>query len=148
MKGFVPPERLQITLFQRVPTTDDLLNQQLQTGGLQIPSEPSTNMNPLEHVRTERAIEILESTVRHVRDRYEAGLLWKEKDVQLCDNRDVPEKRLKSTERTVKRDVVLAERYSGIIKEYESKGYARKLTPAEAAVPSSKRWFLRLTTRS
>ena len=62
--------------------------------------------------------------------------------MQLCDNRDVAEKRLKSTERTVKRDVVLAEKYSGIIKEYESKGYARKLTPAETAVPSSKRWFL------
>ena len=60
----------------------------------------------------------------------------------VCDNRDVAEKRLKSTERTVKRDRALAEKYSGIIKEYEAKGYARKLTPAEAAMPSSKRWFL------
>ena len=62
--------------------------------------------------------------------------------MQLCDNRDVAEKLLKSTERTVKRDAVLAEKYSGIVKEYESKCYAHKLTPAEAAVPSSKRWFL------
>ena len=62
--------------------------------------------------------------------------------MQLCDNRDVAEKRLKSTERTVKRDLALAEKYSGIIKEYEAKGYARKLTPAEVAMPSSKQWFL------
>ena len=64
------------------------------------------------------------------------------KDVQLCDNRDIAEKLLKSTERTVKRNAISAEKYSGKVKEYESKCYARKLTPAEAAVPSSKRWFL------
>ena len=30
VKGFVPPERLHVMLIQRVPTTYDLLNQQLQ----------------------------------------------------------------------------------------------------------------------
>ena len=142
VKGFVPPERLHVMLIQRVPTTDDLLNQQLQNwwrtdsfGTKYQHESPRTRED-------KRAMEILESSVRHIGDRYEAGLLWKEKDVQLCDNRDVAEKRLKSTERSVKRDLALAEKYSGIIKEYETKGYARKLTPAEAAMPSSKRWFL------
>ena len=142
VKGFVPPERLHVMLIQRVPTTDDLLNQQLQNWWRTDSFGTKYQLEPPRTREDKRAIEILESTVRYVGDRYEARLLWKEKDVQLCDNRDVAEKRLKSTERTVKRDVVLAEKYSGIIKEYESKGYARKLTPAETAVPSSKRWFL------
>lgn len=138
VKGFVPPERLHVMLIQRVPTTEDLLNQQLQNwwrtdsfGTKYQHESPQTRED-------KRAIEILESSVRHIGDRYEAGLLWKEKDVQLCDNRDVAEKPLKSTERSVKRDLALAEKYSGIIKEYETKGYARKLTPAEGAMPSSK----------
>ncbi|XP_067024040.1 uncharacterized protein [Acropora muricata] len=129
-------------LIQRVPTTDDLLNQKLQNWWR---TDSFGTKYQLESPRTredKRAIEILKSSVRHIGDRYEAGLLWKEKDVQLCDNRDVAEKRLKSTERSIKRDLALAERYSGIIKEYETEGYARKLTPAEAAMPSSKRWFL------
>lgn len=62
--------------------------------------------------------------------------------MQLCTNRDVPKKHLKSTKRIVKRDLTLAEKYNGIIKEYQAKGYTCKLTPAEAAMPSSKRWFL------
>lgn len=142
VKGFVPPERLHVMLIQRVPTTDDLPNQQLQNWWRTDSFGTKYQHEPPRTREDKRAIAILESSVRHTGDRYEAGLLWKKKDVQLCDNREVAEKRLKSTERTVKRDRALAERYSGIIKEYEAKGYARKLTPAEAAMPSSKRWFL------
>ena len=99
VKGFVLPERLHVMLIERVPTTDNLLNQQLQNwwrtdsfGTKYQHESPRTRED-------KRAIEILESTVRHIGDRYKAGLLWKEKDVQLCDNRDVTEKRLKSTEK-------------------------------------------------
>lgn len=142
VKGFVPPERLHVMLILRVPTTDDLLNQQLQNWWRTDSFGTKYQHEPPRTREDKRAIAILESSVRHTGDRYEASLLWKKKDVQLCDNREVAEKRLKSTERSVKRDRALAERYSGIIKEYEAKGYARKLTPAEAAMPSSKRWFL------
>ena len=110
VKGFVPPERPHVMLIQRVPTTDDLLNQQLQNWRR---TDSFGTKNQHESPRTredKRVIEILESTVRYIGDCYEAGILWKEKDVQLCDNGDVAEKRLKSTERTVKGEVVLAEK--------------------------------------
>ena len=42
----------------------------------------------------------------------------------------------------MKRENTLAGKYCGIIKEYETKGYTRKLSPEEAAAPSSKQWFL------
>ena len=81
VKGFVPPERLHVMQIQRVPTTDDLLNQQLQNwqhtdsfGTKYQHESPRTRED-------KRAIEILESTVRYIGDRYESGLLWKEKDV-------------------------------------------------------------------
>ena len=79
VKGFVPPERLHIMLIQRIPTTDHLLNQQLQNwwradsfGTKYQHESPRTRED-------KRAIEIFESTVRHVGDCYKAGLLWKEK---------------------------------------------------------------------
>ncbi|XP_078380261.1 uncharacterized protein LOC144663221 [Oculina patagonica] len=50
-------------------------------------------------------------------------------------------KRLESTERKLKRDEDLAKKYCAIIEDYVDKGYARKLSPEEAAVPTPKQWF-------
>ena len=93
----------------------------------------------LEH---KRAIETLERTVKHVSDRYEVGMLWREQEVEFCDNRLMAVKRLESTERKLKRDEDLAKRYCAIIEDYIDKGYARKLSPEEAAIPTPKQWFL------
>ena len=92
-------------LIQRVPTTDDLLNQQLQNRWCTNSFGTKYQHESPQTREDKRAIEILESTVRHIGDRYKVGLLWKEKNVQLWDNRDVAEKRHKSTERTLKRDL-------------------------------------------
>ncbi|KAL9975998.1 hypothetical protein ACROYT_G013227 [Oculina patagonica] len=51
-------------------------------------------------------------------------------------------KRLESTKRKLKRDEDLAKKYCAIIEDYVDKGYARKLSPEEAAVPTPKQWFL------
>ena len=58
------------------------------------------------------------------------------------DNRLMAEKRLESTERKLKRDEDLARKYCAIIEDYVDKGYTRKLTPKEAAVPTPKQSFL------
>ena len=142
VKGFVPPEKLHVMFIQRIPTADDQLNQQLQNWWRTDSFGTKYQYITPRSRDDKKALEILESTVKHVGDRYEAGLLWKDKDVQLSDNRDVADKRLRSTKRIVTRDAALAEKYCGIIKEYETKGYARKLTPEEAATPSPKQWFL------
>ena len=69
-------------------------------------------------------------------------MLWREGEVKLPDNRLMAEKRLESTERKLKRDEELAKKYCAIIEDYDDKGYARKLTPEEASVPTPKQWFL------
>ena len=65
-----------------------------------------------------RALETLETTVKHVCDRYEVGMLWREGEVKLPDNRLMAEKRLESTERKLKRDEELAKEYCVIIEDY------------------------------
>ena len=89
-----------------------------------------------------RALETLERTVKHVCNRYEVGMLWREGEVNVPDNRLMAEKRLESTERKLKRDGELAKKYCAIIDDYVDKGYARKLTPEEASAPTPKQWFL------
>ena len=81
--------------------------------------------------------------MKHVCDRYEVGMLWREGEVKFPDNRPMAEKRLESTERKLKRDEELGKKYCAIIEDYADKGYARKLTPEEASAPTPKQWFLR-----
>ena len=57
-------------------------------------------------------------------------------------NRALAERRLCSTEKVLKLDTALAEKYKEIIDSYVAKGYARKLTPDESAIPTKKQWFL------
>ncbi|KAK3726367.1 hypothetical protein QZH41_006069 [Actinostola sp. cb2023] len=93
-------------------------------------------------VEDKKALEILENTVKHLGDRYEVGMLWRDQDVEFPDNRVMAEKRLKSTERRLKRDETLAVKYCAIIDDYVNKGYAKKLSPKEASMPTCKQWFL------
>ena len=78
--------------------------------------------------------------MKHVGD--QVGLLWKTHDTEFPDNRVMAERRLCSTEKVLKRDNALAEKYKEIIDGYVAKGHARKLTPEESAVSSKKQWFL------
>jgi len=70
-------------------------------------------------------------------------MLWREGEVKFPGNRLMAdEKRRESTERKLKRDEELANKYCAIIEDYVEKGYARKLTPEEASAPSPKQWLL------
>ena len=89
-----------------------------------------------------RAPETSERTVKHVCDRYEVGILWREGEVKFPDNGLMAEKRLESTERKLKHDEEVAKKYCDIIEDYVYKGYVRKLTPEEASVSTPKQWFL------
>ena len=73
-----------------------------------------------------KALEILEKTAHHDREQYmyEAGLLWRDCDFQMPDNREMAEKRLKSTERTLSRDQTLPHKYYKTIDGCITKGYA------------------------
>ena len=91
----------------------------------------------------QRAISILEATVKHTGERYEAGTLWKEGHPSLPDNQAAAMARLVSLERRLKKDPVLAKAYGEGIDEYVRNGFARKLTTEEAAVkPVGRTWYL------
>ena len=64
-----------------------------------------------------RALETSERTVKHVCDRYEVGMLWREGEVKFPVNCLMTEKRLKSTEGKLKRDEELAKKYCTIIQD-------------------------------
>ncbi|CAB4025897.1 Hypothetical predicted protein, partial [Paramuricea clavata] len=66
-------------------------------------------------VEDKKALEILESTTKRTGDRYETGLLWKEKDVTLPNNRVVAEKQLFSLEKRLARNEKLATAYRDTI---------------------------------
>ena len=129
------PERLHVMHVHRVLNVEESLSKQVEdwwrTESFGTKYEDVTSGSR----EDKRALETLERTVKHVCDRYEVGMLWREGEVKFPDNRFVAEKRLESTERKVKRDEELA-------KKYCAKGYARKLTSEEASAPTAKQWFL------
>ena len=142
VNSVVKPERLHVMHVHRVLNDEESLNKQVEdwwrTESFGTKYEDASPRSREDN----RALEMLERTVKHVSDGYEVGMLWKEQDVKFPDNRPMAEKRLKSTERKLKRDEELARKYCAITDEYVDKGYARKLTPEEASVPTSKQWFL------
>ena len=79
----------------------------------------------------QRAMDILESTTRNVNRRYEVGLLWRENNFAIPNNRPIALQRLFSNERRFKSDPDYAQKYAKIINEYIQLGFARKLETNE-----------------
>ncbi|XP_043661598.1 uncharacterized protein LOC122625575 [Drosophila teissieri] len=89
-----------------------------------------------------RAQSILEDTTVKVGRRYQTGLLWKDDHVVLPPSYEMAYRRLVNVEKKMKRNKPLAQEYDRIIKDYVSKGYARRLQPEEVAVRSDRLWYL------
>ncbi|XP_074649031.1 uncharacterized protein LOC141904344 [Tubulanus polymorphus] len=60
----------------------------------------------------------------------------------MPNNRLMAMKRLMSTEKSLQRNPERAAAYDKTFKDYVDRGFARKLSPEEAAKPNTKRWFL------
>ena len=89
-----------------------------------------------------RAVQMLQKTTRMSEGHYETGLLWRDENVKLPNNRSEVVRRLSSLRRRFSRDPELEEKYQTVMEEYIAKGYARKLTPEEAAVTRPRTWYL------
>ncbi|XP_070854311.1 uncharacterized protein [Drosophila suzukii] len=89
-----------------------------------------------------RAQRILEDTTVKVGRRYQTGLLWKDDYAVLPRSYEMAHRRLINVEKKLKRNGQLALEYDRIIKDYVSKGYARKLQQDEVAVTSDRLWYL------
>ena len=81
---------------------------------------------------------ILESTIRNVNGRYEVGLLWRENNLAIPNNRPIALQRLLSNKRRFKSDPDYAQKYSKIIDEYIQLGFARKLETNELEGPQGR----------
>ena len=73
---------------------------------------------------------------------YETGLLWKNDDPQLPNNRKIAEARLSSLRRKFQKDPELESKYRRTMQDYIDRGYARKLSNLEAETTSSKTNYL------
>jgi hypothetical protein len=89
-----------------------------------------------------RGQRILDSSIVHVGDRYQVGLMWKNDNVELPNNRQVALKRLFSLERRFARDADFARKYDAVVQEYVNLGHARLLSAEEAKSVTSKTWYL------
>ena len=142
VKSLVTPESLHVMLIHTVPSEGDLLHRQVQNWWRTDSFGTKYAQTSPRSLEDKRALQTLQETVKHVGDRYQVGLLWKTPDIEFPDNRAMAERRLCSTEKVLKRDNALAEKYKEIIDGYVAKGYARKLTPDESVIPTKKQWFL------
>ena len=85
----------------------------------------------------ERALEILKRTTKLKDGRYEVGLLWRNDNPALPNNRVQAEKRLQQLKRRFQRSPEFAAQYKTVMNDYIDKGYAVKLSEQEAALTSS-----------
>lgn len=94
-----------------------------------------------------RARYVLESTTKLCEGgKYETGLIWKTDEIQLPESRMMAYRRFLCLEKKLDRDEELRENVELQISEYLKKGYARKLTEAEAKQTSPCTWYLPVFT--
>jgi transposase InsO family protein len=92
-------------------------------------------------VEDRKALEIMEASTKKVGDQYEIGMLWRNKDVWLPDNRPVAEKRLQSLKRKFL-DEDYKQKYCKFMEMLISRGYARKLNEQEVNTRGPRTWYL------
>jgi hypothetical protein len=91
-----------------------------------------------------RAVKIIQETTKLVDGHYEVGLLWRDEQPHLPDNRRLAEKRLDLLKRRLLKpeNKELATKYHEVMQGYIDKGYARKLAEEEIKAESPVRWYL------
>ena len=85
-----------------------------------------------------RAVKIPRRTTRISEGHYETGLLWRDENVKLPNNRSEAVRKLSSLQRRFSRDPELEKRYRTVMKEYIAKGYATE----EAEDTGPRTWYL------
>lgn len=85
-----------------------------------------------------RAQDILDTSTHRVEGGWETALLWRDDNVRLPDSYANAYRRLLSMEKIMDKDPCFQDSYCAKIAEYLEKGFARVLTPEEAAVTTPK----------
>ena len=90
----------------------------------------------------ELILESLEKTTSKVDGRYQVGLIWKDLNTNLPDNRAVAERRLHLLEKRLKSDPELNVKYRQTIDDDLQKGYIKKLSEQELSQANPRVWYL------
>ena len=98
----------------------------------------------LHHLSQEdlRALEKLKKSTKKRDGHYETGLLWRDENVKLPNNREEAERRLQSLKRKFGREPGLEDKYRAAMEQYITKGHAHKLTPDEMTKFGHRTWYL------
>ncbi|XP_053686303.1 uncharacterized protein LOC128735844 [Sabethes cyaneus] len=92
-----------------------------------------------------KARKVLEATTKHVGDRYETGLLWRQEDPVVPDSYSMALRRLVSLERKLSKNPELYKSVQEQVTLYEQKGYAHQITEKELkSTKPGKSWYLPL----
>ncbi|XP_075163256.1 uncharacterized protein LOC142235886 [Haematobia irritans] len=107
----------------------------------------SVSTKPLTSVDDERALKIMDATAVYdsKEKRWAAGLLWKFDRVELPNSLPMAKRRLKCLEAKMMREPSLKEFLVEKIKDYENKGYVRKLHKNEVT-SGGKSWYIPIFT--
>jgi len=119
-------------------TLDQQMNQFLGLENIDSTSSSRKGMS----VQDREALGKLNSSVRLVDGHYEVGMLWKQENPWLPNNRMTAVARLRSLRRRLSTDEQLCCKYRNFMDDLLTKGYARKLTEDEAAARSPRTWYL------
>ncbi len=81
----------------------------------------------------QKALRILQDTIRHTGERYEVGLMLKNPELNLPNNAEVAFRHFASLERRFKKDPAFAKSYAAVVNEYIAAGHAKLVVPNTAA---------------
>ena len=89
-------------------------------------------------VNNKRAMEILQKTTTKYENHYTVGLLWKEGNVVLPNNKPLALSRLYNLENKFGKDQKTKQMYTETMNDYIVKGYAQQLSKNEVKSTSPK----------
>ncbi|XP_068729037.1 uncharacterized protein [Montipora capricornis] len=93
-------------------------------------------------VEDERALAIMESSVRRVSGRYQVALPWRRQPPYLPNNRVAVEQRLSLLKKRFHRDPEFFARYKAAVNDYIGKGYAKQVPVKELYPNGRPSWYL------
>jgi len=95
---------------------------------------------PLRSTEEERALELLTSTTKRNGNRWETGLLWRNKNPVLPHSYSMAYNRLLNVEQKMRKNPVMADLYKAKFDDYIAKGYAKEIV--DHSNQSTKIWYI------
>ncbi len=104
------------------------------------PITPGTDVAPSRE--DEEASKKLDDETVLINGHYQVPMLWKTDSAYLPNNKEVALKRFKFLRAKLRKDPALYAKYKETFEKYVTKGYARKMSDAEAAHTTDRTWYL------